>query len=100
MNPRRSLLALILVVLPVFLLTISKPPVRADVMFPSSGASVYLPFVTRPANLDLVVNQVEITQSVQNGGNTVPMVAGRPTVARVYVTVSGVTEASKSVIKN
>ena len=99
MNPRRSLLALILVVLPVFLLTISKPPVRADVMFPSSGASVYLPFVTRPANLDLVVNQVEITQSVQNGGNTVPMVAGRPTVARVYVTVSGVTEASNVIVE-
>jgi hypothetical protein len=99
MHPRRSLLALILVVMPVFLLTISKPPVRADVMFPSSGASVYLPFVTRPANLDLVVNQVEITQSVQNGSNTVPMVAGRPTVARVYVTVSGVTNLSDVVVE-
>ncbi|GIW02484.1 CARDB domain-containing protein [Roseiflexus sp.] len=99
MHPRRSLLALILIVAPVFLLTASNPPVRANVAHPLSGASVYLPFVTRPAAVDLVLNQVEITQSVQNGSNSVPLVAGRATVARVYVTVSGVAELSNVIVE-
>lgn len=99
MLPRRSTLAMILIALPVLALTLSNLPVRADVASPAAGAPVYLPFVARPASVDLVLNQVEITQSVQNSGNTVPMVAGRPTVARVYVTVSGVTELSSVVVE-
>ncbi len=99
MHPRRSFLALILIVLPVLLLTTSNAPARANVTHPASGASVYLPFVTRPAMIDLVINQVEITQSVQNGSNSVPLVAGRATVARVYVTVSGVAELPNVIVE-
>jgi hypothetical protein len=93
------MLALILVLLPVFLATRDYPAARADLSSPSSDRRVYLPLITRPATIDLVLNQVEITQSVQNSSNTVPMVAGRPTVARVYVTVSGVTEASNVIVE-
>lgn len=99
MHSRRSFLALILIALPGLLLTLSNPPVRADVAYPASGASVYLPFVTRPAAVDLVLNQVEITQSVQNSSNSVPLVAGRATVMRVYVTVSGAAELSDVVVE-
>jgi hypothetical protein len=94
-----TMLALILVLLPVFLATRDYPAARADLSSPSSDRRVYLPLITRPAMIDLVLNQVEITQSVQNSSNTVPMVAGRPTVARVYVTVSGVTEASNVIVE-
>jgi len=94
-----TMLALILVLLPVFLATRDYPAARADLSSPSSDRRVYLPLITRPATIDLVLNQVEITQSVQNSSNTVPMVAGRPTVARVYVTVSGVTEASNVIVE-
>jgi hypothetical protein len=95
----RTMLALILLLLPVFLATHDHPAAHADLSSPSSDRRVYLPLITRPATIDLVLNQVEITQSVQNGSNTVPMVAGRPTVARVYVTVSGVTEASNVIVE-
>lgn len=99
MHSRRSFLALILIALLGLLLTLSNPPVRADVAYLASGASVYLPFVTRPAAVDLVLNQVEITQSVQNSSNSVPLVAGRATVMRVYVTVSGAAELSDVVVE-
>jgi hypothetical protein len=94
-----TMLALILVLLPVFLATRDYPAAHADLSSSSSDRRVYLPLITRPATIDLVLNQVEITQSVQNSSNTVPMVAGRPTVARVYVTVSGVTEASNVIVE-
>ncbi len=99
MHPRRLFLALILIMLPVLLLTTSNLPVRADMTFPAASAPVYLPFVARPASVDLVLNQIEITQSVQNGSNNVPLVAGRATVVRVYVTVSGVAELSNVVVE-
>jgi hypothetical protein len=94
-----TMLALILVLLPVFLATRDYPAAHADLSSSSSDRRVYLPLITRPAMIDLVLNQVEVTQSVQNSSNTVPMVAGRPTVARVYVTVSGVTEASNVIVE-
>lgn len=99
MPERRSLLALILVALPVVLLAMSNPLARANVPSPSSGAPVYLPLIVRPATVDLIINQVEITQAVQNGSGTVPLVAGRGTVVRVYVTVSGVAEWSRVIVE-
>jgi hypothetical protein len=95
----RTTLALILLLLPVFLATHDYPAARADLSSPSSDRRVYLPLITRPAMIDLVLNQVEITQSVQNGAGSVPFVANRPAVARVYVTVSGVTEASNVIVE-
>ena len=69
-----TMLALILLLLPVFLATHDYPAARADLSSPSSDRRVYLPLITRPATIDLVLNQVEITQSVQNSSNTVPKI--------------------------
>lgn len=99
MPPRHSLPALTLIIALASLLATINPFVRANVIHPSSRASVYLPFITRPASVDLVLNQVEITQAVQNSSHTAPMVAGRPTVARVYVTVSGAAELSNVIVE-
>lgn len=57
---------------------------------------VYIPLVTRSAS-DLTITQVEITQSVQNSTGSVPLVAGRPTVARIYAVVSGVAQVTNVV---
>jgi len=95
----RTMLALILLLLPVFLATHDHPAAHADLSSPPSDRRIYLPLITRPAMIDLVLNQVEITQSVQNGAGSVPFVANRPAVARVYVTVSGVTEASNVIVE-
>ncbi|WP_448543073.1 M66 family metalloprotease [Roseiflexus sp.] len=95
----RTMLALILLLLPVFLATHDHPAAHADLSSPPSDRRIYLPLITRPAMIDLVLNQVEITQSVQNGTGSVPFVANRPAVARVYVTVSGVTEASNVIVE-
>ncbi len=95
----RTMLALILLLLPVFLATHDHPAAHADLSSPPSDRRIYLPLITRPAMIDLVLNQVEITQSVQNGAGSVPFVASRPAVARVYVTVSGVTEASNVIVE-
>ena len=54
-----TMLALILVLLPVFLATHDYPAARADLSSPSSDRRVYLPLITRPATIDLVLNQVE-----------------------------------------
>ncbi len=42
-----------------------------------------LPVVHRPPP-DLTVRHIEVTQATQTGANSVPLVAGRPTLARVY----------------
>ncbi|MCC6606846.1 MAG: hypothetical protein IT327_26810 [Anaerolineae bacterium] len=48
----------------------------------------FLPFVTRPE--DLFISKLEISQSIQDASNGVPLVANRPTVVRVYTTtISG-----------
>jgi len=49
---------------------------------------VYLPLV-RATRLDLSIKELEITQSVQTPRNSVPLVAGRPTIVRVYVQTDG-----------
>ncbi len=49
----------------------------------------YLPAVFKVAPRDLAVVGLEVTQSVQDAANSMPLVAGRPTMARVYVDVTG-----------
>ncbi|MAT96497.1 MAG: hypothetical protein CL608_05080 [Anaerolineaceae bacterium] len=46
----------------------------------------YLPFVAKAP--DLFITNLEISQSVQDANNTVPLVANRPTVVRVYTATS------------
>ena len=57
-------------------------------------ATVYLPTIFKPATIDLSITSLEATQSVQTDSNSVPMVAGRVTVLRVYAKTSSVQPAS------
>ncbi|MBI4786759.1 MAG: hypothetical protein HY782_06915 [Chloroflexi bacterium] len=44
---------------------------------------------TQPADIDLSIDHIEVTQAIQNGDNSVPLVAGKSTVVRVFVRVTG-----------
>jgi hypothetical protein len=46
---------------------------------------VYMPFHTRPINSDFTVTDIEIFQASQTDNNTVPLVANKRAVARIYV---------------
>src|SRR5262245_47033477 len=71
---------------------------------PASGASqpriaatgpltntTYLPalLMLRAPLVDLSIDGIEITQSVQTPSNSVPLVAARPTIVRVYAKYTG-----------
>ncbi len=56
---------------------------------------IFLPFASNSPTIDLRVAAIEVTQAAQNNSGSVPLVQGRPAVARVFVTsahgtVSGV----------
>ena len=50
----------------------------------TDGFEIYLPVISRQVYTDLSVSSLEITQAVQTPTNSVPLVAGRLTVLRVY----------------
>jgi len=53
---------------------------------PDTGNSVYLPLVVKstPPTIDLSIDWLEATQAIQTTSNSVPLVAGRTTIVRVY----------------
>ena len=51
------------------------------------GQFTYLPVVAKPP--EALITKLEISQSIQDVDNTVPLVANRPTVVRVYTVVDG-----------
>ncbi len=55
-----------------------------DLRSVSEGYEIYLPIISRLVYTDLTVNSLEITQAIQTSTNSVPLVAGRATVLRVY----------------
>lgn len=55
------------------------------------GASPFLSILPNPAaSITLETNAVELTQAIQDRTNTLPLVADKRTVGRVYVDVNGV----------
>lgn len=54
---------------------------------------LHLPVVRRPPP-DLTVRHIEVTQATQSDANSVPLVAGRPTLARIYALVRDETAAN------
>ncbi|MBK8901841.1 MAG: hypothetical protein IPM53_11695 [Anaerolineaceae bacterium] len=52
----------------------------------ASSNMTYLPYVSRAP--DLFITKLEVSQSIQDANNTVPLVANRPTVVRVYTATS------------
>ncbi|WP_420627801.1 hypothetical protein [Candidatus Leptofilum sp.] len=75
-----SFLALVLTLITVSLGVSSGQLAIASV--DGSSELTYLPVVANPP--DLFITKLEITQSVQDADNGVPLVADRPTVVRVY----------------
>lgn len=53
-------------------------------LFAGSDHLIYLPLVTKPVNKDLTITGLEITQAIQRADNSVPLVANRNTVVRVF----------------
>jgi hypothetical protein len=55
--------------------------------------TIYLPSVIQvaPPPVDLSIDGLEITQAVQTISNSVPLVAGRPAIVRVYAKYTGAT---------
>ncbi|MFQ5401774.1 MAG: hypothetical protein ACE5E7_19525 [Anaerolineae bacterium] len=51
----------------------------------STNSAIYLPFITSPPG---AITGFEVTQSVQDANNSVPLVANRDTLVRVYTTTS------------
>jgi hypothetical protein len=52
-----------------------------------SSHTTFLPLLVRPP--EAIITKLEISQSIQDVNNTVPLVANRPTVVRVFTTVDG-----------
>ncbi len=57
---------------------------RNATLFAGSDQFIYLPIVTKPVNADLTITGVEITQATQRVNNSVPLVANRNTVVRIF----------------
>lgn len=45
---------------------------------------IFLPIISKQSQTDLVLNGIEVTQAVQDSTNSVPLVAGRSAVLRVF----------------
>ncbi len=59
----------------------------ADLLCPAGTWCTFIPFLTSIATSgDLEIDSLEITQAVQNAQNSVPLVAGRTTVLRIFAT--------------
>jgi hypothetical protein len=85
------LIGLTAVFLATMILIMVNQVVATPTILAGSDGFVYLPIVTKPLNQDLVVTAVEVNQSIQRANNTVPLVANRNTLVRVYAEVlSGV----------
>jgi hypothetical protein len=85
---RTTLLALLACI--IFLPALAVSADDGDPGAPLALPAVYLPLVTAGgASADLSIAHLEITQATQNASNSVPLVADKPTVARVFVVRSG-----------
>lgn len=62
----------------------SETPAPNSPLSPLADYKAYLPLVALQSYLDLSLDQIEPTQAIQNPSNTVPLVAGRSTVIRIY----------------
>lgn len=80
-----ALAGLILAVIPASAQLDPNAPTPAAPLASQAASTIYLPLVSRISFVDLTLEGVEVTQAVQNLNNTVSLVAGRSTMARVYV---------------
>jgi hypothetical protein len=65
-------------------------PLAAPAPCASGQRCVFLPMITGPVvSTDLVLSGIEVTQAIQDMQNSVPLVAGRPAILRIYTRVIG-----------
>lgn len=76
--------------LPVAAVSLTAPRQNGDPAPPASpgahattSAKVYLPLISEQINIQ--ITHIELTQAIQTPHNSVPLVLGRPTVARLFV---------------
>ena len=64
------------------------------------GFSTALALITAPGMaiasqpVDLIIDQVEITQGLQTSGNVVPLIRGKPTVIRAFPKINTLSVAA------
>lgn len=59
----------------------------------SGKKCTYLPVLVAPTlSTDLVVNNIEVTQAVQDDQHSIPLIANRPTMVRIYAQTAGTTQ--------
>jgi hypothetical protein len=58
---------------------------------PTGSRCVYLPIIGggKPVTTDLTITGIEVNQAVQDSNNSVPLVAGRATMLRIYTMTTG-----------
>lgn len=92
---------ILLVPLPAISATVPPPPLQDPTTSQpdtqEATRTIYLPIVSSAAAGDVKVAAIEVTQAVQTAEMTVPLVAGRPTVARVYLGAAGRTYTNLTV---
>lgn len=72
----------------------TRPASGANYRCPVGQKCIFLPFTARSINQDLAITGLEITQAIQDNNNSVPLVAGRTTILRVYTSGSGFTQGA------
>lgn len=74
-------------------------PVSAAAGCPPGKHCIYVPLTrksvvtTNNPTLDLIATGVEVNQAIQNESNSIPLVAGRGTMLRIFTKVSGSSQA-------
>lgn len=90
--------ALLVVILTAILFFTVQPVPVSAAGCPNGRRCAYIPLVKSPANGgDLIVQNIEVVQAVQDANNSVPLVAGRNTMLRIYARTGGSSSPMKNV---
>ncbi len=84
MNTRMKLIVGLTAVLLTAFAFISQMQTVASLSSQGGCCLIYLPIITKPVTADLTITGVEITQAIQKANNSIPLVANRNTVVRVF----------------
>ena len=89
----RGTLLLLWVVMIFSAVMVREKPVHAQTALPD-GKTIYLPVISSGPAYAVSITRVEVTQAIQDSQNSVMLVAGRPTLLRIFTSSTGVTPAS------
>lgn len=86
--------------------TVKPLPVKAESASgcPAGTKCVFLPFTTGPTNAapapdagDLIINEIEVTQAIQDANNSVPLVEGRSAILRIFAKTTDASQPMSNV---